>query len=409
MENMHVFGPKIMKLTMEHCTGYANRVLEVLRLAKNVQEMTIYFLDIYKPKSKKVEQLDLPNLKTLKLVTIDHFVAIENAFNQVNSLEHFKLHKSRFSKWESYRPLLFRQSNLRSLELIEVKIDGFAWKELNLLEKLTLQSVTFPQKEAFESFTEFMKTLEKVSELEFDIGDDQRENKNNYSEILKHLLNLKSLSKLTLFCENIGSLISGLKIHNPAVKSLATNQPAVLRFFPNLQQLRIKNTTVEMNENFTGMFSLTEIQVDAIFFQTLLLFKFPCLKKFSALTISNYQEDSTVLETFAQNNPEIEELELFGNSARGWMNRPNLGNQHVAQLIKNLPKLRRFQMPNVNFVDSLEVARFIGENLGNLEYLGLSLMETKDGEVTNYFKEKLPHYRVAVKYDSGRLITIEKI
>jgi hypothetical protein len=311
MENLKIFGSKIIKLTIEDSTGYANRVLEVLRLTKNVQEMTIYFLDIYKStRSKKIEQLNFPNLKSLKLVTIDNFVAIQDAFNQVKSLENLKLHSLRFSKWESYQPLLFRQSNLRSLELIEVKIDGFEWNELNLLEKLTLQNVTFPQKEAFEKFNEFMKTLEKVSELELDIRDDQRDNKNNYNEILKHLFNLNSLSKLTLFCENIGSLISGLQIQNPAVENLTTNQPAVRRYFPNLQQLRIKNTTV----------------------------------------------------------------------------------------------------PNVNFVSTLEVARFIGENLGNLKHLELALTGTEEDEVTDYFKNELPHYRTAVKYvDVKKLITVDKI
>ncbi len=110
------------------------------------------------------------------------------------------------NNWKFYEPIVFRQTNLHSLILDQLAINDFEWKELNSLEKLTLTSVTFKQKEAFESFTEFIKTLEKVSELEFDIGDDQRDNKNNYSEILKHLLSLKTLTKLELLCEDIGSL-----------------------------------------------------------------------------------------------------------------------------------------------------------------------------------------------------------
>jgi hypothetical protein len=149
--------------------------------------------------------------------------------------------------------------------------------------------VTFPQREAFESFTRFIKTLENVSELELDIQNEQRNNQNNYSEILMHLLNVEVLTKLTLNCENIENAVSGLHIQNPTVESLTTNQPSFHRFFSNLQKLHIKSTLFEMNENITRIMicqnSLTEIQIDAISSQTLLLFKCPCLKKFSASRI----------------------------------------------------------------------------------------------------------------------------
>jgi hypothetical protein len=61
-------------------------------------------------------------------------------------------------------------------------------------------------------------------------------------------------------------------------------------------------------------------------------------------------------------------------------------------------------------VSTLEVARFIGENLGNLKHLELALTGTEEDEVTDYFKKKLPHYRTAVKYvDVKKLITVDKI
>jgi hypothetical protein len=87
---------------------------------------------------------------------------------------------------------VFRQTNLRTLKLVYVQINAFEWSELNFLKKLTLKSVTFARKEAFENFTRFMKSLDKVAELKLCI------------------------------------------CHNPTAKELITNQQALLRFFPNI-------------------------------------------------------------------------------------------------------------------------------------------------------------------------------
>jgi hypothetical protein len=425
IENLEVFGSKVSKLWIDISEGYKNRFLDVLRLANNVQELNLYDVRFhYQAKSKIYQpQLNFPNLKTLRLIHFDNFEAIQEAFSHVASLKHLELRDDRWKEWinnwEFYQPLLFRQSNLRSLELSFLIIKDFEWKELNLLEKLTLTSVKFPQKEAFDSFTEFIKTLVKVSELKIDMRNDQLKNQNNYSEILKHVLSLKTLSKLTLFCEDIGNLISGLQVRNPAVTTLTTNRLTVFGIFPNLQQFNFENSLVG-NVEITGQIclsSLTEIKIETISFQNLLLIKCPRLKRFAALKIDDYQRDSTVFESFAQNNPEIEELELLGDYEEpnfDWIlvvPGTNANANDSIQLIKNLPKLRILKMLPVIFVNTLEIVKLIGENFGKLEHFEMALLRLDVVEVIEYFKKKLPDYKITVKFVDFfcEVIIVEKL
>jgi hypothetical protein len=420
-----VFGSKIITLNVQFSAGFENRLLEVLRLANNVQELSLCDLRIYsQPKGRKnQEPLNFPHLKSLDLVEIDNFEMIQDAFAQVNTLRYLQVQdicrwRDSDKSWESYQPIVFRQTNLRTLELSFLRIKNFEWKEINSLKKLSLDRVLFSNKEAFESFTKFVKTLKNISELELDITEDQSENpSNNYSEILMHLLKLKTLLDLTLFCEDIGNLITGLQIRNPSVTTLATNQLSAVHCFPNLQKLHVERSYGK-NENFTGMIclnALTEIEIDDISFEKLTMIKCPRLKKFSAENIRDYEENSLVFETFAQNNPEIEELELFKDSAEDedfeWYYIPDIDAKDVAHLIKNLPKLRIFKMSSVYCLDSMEVAKVIVENFGKLEDLELKFLESEGYEAYNYIKKNLPHCKTSIKNDDifSIIISVKKI
>jgi hypothetical protein len=126
------------------------------------------------------------------------------------------------------------------------------------------------------------------------------------------------------------------------------------------------------------------------------------LKRFAALKIDDYQRDSTVFESFAQNNPEIEELELLGDYEEPNFNWilvvPVIDANDLVQLIKNLPKLRILKMLPVIFVNTLEIVQLIGENFGKLEHFEMALLRLDVDEVIEYFKKKLPDYKITVKY-----------
>jgi hypothetical protein len=139
MENLDVIGSKVIKLTIYSSECLKNRFLDMLRLTNNVQDLNLLHVRIYQPIfNKNHEQLNLSHLKTLSLSYIGNFQLIQEAFNKVDSLHHLQLLDIGVWNWKFYH---------------EARIDSFEWKELNSLEKLTLKRVTFPQIEAFNSFT----------------------------------------------------------------------------------------------------------------------------------------------------------------------------------------------------------------------------------------------------------------
>jgi hypothetical protein len=204
--------------------------LDLLQLANNVNELTINNVTIrqltarLKYKEIDPKQCKFPELRTLKLVGILWLEIIRDAFNSVDSLRHLQLVGVDREEWPIYQQILLKQSDLRTLELDQVEIDKFEWDEWNL-RKLSLKKVKFPRKEAFQDFVAFIRSLDGVTELELDIVEDGLKNRNNYSEILTHLLNLPSLVKLNWISPDV----SGLQIQNlhspPGVRQLRSDFP----------------------------------------------------------------------------------------------------------------------------------------------------------------------------------------
>jgi hypothetical protein len=130
MENLETIGSKIIKLTIYNSKCDKNLLFDVLRLANCMQELIISYVWFnYQANKNSQDQIDFPLLKTLKLDNITNLKFIQEAFSKVDSLEHLQF-KAAWN-WNIYQSIVFRQTNLRSLELGEGKIDSFEWKELN--------------------------------------------------------------------------------------------------------------------------------------------------------------------------------------------------------------------------------------------------------------------------------------
>ncbi len=117
LETLETIGSKIDKLAIKHSQGYRDPVLEVLQLANNVKELTLYGLTINPYKiSTKYKEIDIkkctfPELRSLELSSVTNFETIKEAFDSVVSLHHFKLNNVNLGRWAHIQEILFRREH----------------------------------------------------------------------------------------------------------------------------------------------------------------------------------------------------------------------------------------------------------------------------------------------------------
>jgi hypothetical protein len=147
--------------------------------------------------------------------------------------------------------LLGKLKHLEELNLRAFRIEDLRFDPENChIEKLDF-FVEFLDDSAFEKFCEFMKIQESVTEFKFSVQeDDMWDQDAGYTEILTHLLSLKSLKKFSLDCnygEDFLTFFSHLKVCNAAVEALIVENPSYYgtdfsplpKLFPNVTDLKI--------------------------------------------------------------------------------------------------------------------------------------------------------------------------
>jgi hypothetical protein len=268
----------------------------------------------------------------LESSTIINFEITKDAFDAVDSLRHLKLRNVYLKEWQYYQQILFKQKALRSLALEIVSVGSFELKDWNI-EKLVLKSVMFQKMEVFQTFVTFIKMLSNVSELEIKISKEELQKHSNYKEILEHLLNLPSLTKLKWH----SPITENLKIHNPFVKSFFVdtqtgNYSEIFRHFLMIQELEFSIFGYNIDDLSAAMKSLpnlTELKFERINSDLLKAIDCPQIQKIS---IDGYIwcEDNKVWKQFVERHPNIEYLELIVR------NRNNNSEPHYIKYFKNL-------------------------------------------------------------------------
>jgi hypothetical protein len=365
MAALETIGSKIDKLEIRDCEGFKDPVLDVIRMASNMQELIIEKVAfIHQPKSLKYNEVDLkqlnfPQLVSLKLSSIANFEFIQEAIFGKTSLE-----------------------QLRCLELDHVTIvENIEWRN-SKIKKLILNGVRFPWKEAFQSFKTFILSLGNVSSLEIDIVDDGVNKCNNYSKILTHLLNMKTLGELKLNFPDSGSKISIKQVPNPSVKTCifeenVRNCSKIFRYFPNVQMLGslhngINDIDTESLSSLGTLNHLRELTLTSLSAQQMLLIKCSQMKKLSIMTVMD-NPSPPISETFAQNNPAIEHMELLVSKSLIERYMSAGLTRRLSTLIKSFPKLKILKAFCQSLEDTSEIVKAIGENFTELEYLELTV------------------------------------
>jgi hypothetical protein len=97
-----------------------------------------------------------------------------------NSLYEMRYKRNEANKdWLTFLNILSKQKNVTFLELEGNKVQKFPdtpekW-DLKKLQKLFLQKLKFPVPAAFQNFTRFIKTLDKITDLNLDVMEDKTE------------------------------------------------------------------------------------------------------------------------------------------------------------------------------------------------------------------------------------------
>jgi hypothetical protein len=391
LDTFKIIGSKINKLEIEKSKCYKNPLLEVLQLANNVKELKIGRMEmIQNAKSLKcrefnVKKCTFPKLRSLELSSIENFGNIKKAFDAVDKLTHLKLGYNKTEDWGSYQQILFRQEDLRSLELAGVEVGSFEIKNWNI-EKLVLKNVKFPKQEVFQTFVSFIKTLTNVSEVKLDTEIDEMENDNNYKEILEHLLNLPSLVKLEWHVPDYL-----LNIRNTSVESYVNRYCAmhngnvweIGQLFPNLQIMCLNSVwdTMYLLEN------LRELKFSQMFPTMLESINCPQLQKFS-IDGSMEFTNSKVWKQFVERHPNIEYVELKAHN--NWCLK--FKGPHFIETFRYLPKLKTLKYHNITGTSNeMAVVKFIGFTLIKLEYLEIVVLNSNVVKSAEFLRSKFPH------------------
>jgi hypothetical protein len=187
-------GSRLNKLsigTSEVGESYISPLVDVLLLANNVTELNLNKVQLYKQTKNVIykkysKKPTFGKLRSLNLTSVN-INFIKEILSKINSLHHLPISPRKPNRWNILQPLLFQQKKLSSLALYWLEIKNFEWSELDL-KKLTLRGVVFPRKEDFLGFTEFIKSLKNLTDLDLYISEEELNNKeNNYTEILAHL------------------------------------------------------------------------------------------------------------------------------------------------------------------------------------------------------------------------------
>jgi hypothetical protein len=385
LDTFEIIGSKINKLEIKNSQAYKNPILEVLQLANDVKELIIEKLKINEnAKSMKYKEIDVkkctfPELRSLELSSVTNFAIIEDAFYAVNSLHHFKLGKFSYGEWDIYQQLLFKQIDLRSLDLIQVVVGSFELKSWNI-EKLVLNRVKFPNREVFQTFVSFIKSLSNVSELEFDSCVDEMLYHNNYKEILEHLLNLPSLTKLKLAIP-----VKALNIHNPSVKTfgvtLIESYSDILRYFPNIETLELTHSGIDMT-SMPSLIHLRELKFNFLSEYMLEKINCPQIQKIS-IDCDMQIRDPKVWRNFVQRHPNVEYVELKGGNV-SWR---KYSKPIFVAYFKFFPKLKTLKL--YNQINTYSLAELV-ENLTGLEHLEIVVDESDVKEAAEYLRLKFP-------------------
>ncbi len=407
-------GSQVVSLKIEKSSAYTHELVKLLNLCSNLKELSLSEVELEIEDTKKkipksALKCTLPQLKNLVLISVSNARYLETFF-QFDSLHHLKFNTIAEEDWPSCEKILSRQKKLRSLELSELFITNLdcsleMWNSMQF-KKLILREYRIPKKEIFETFSNLLKTQKNIQELDLSTVDDEADYHYNYSEILTHLLNLKTLDTLTLDFIDEFDLFPKLPVKNLGVKSLSfkvmldhLSYNFLYDFFPNIEKLSFHThadfVQIEDLCAIESLKCLKELKFDQFSQKMLRYIESHSLNKLSIGEITELY-GTYEWEDFADNVPNIEYLELPTVEAQNDVDLFDLS--HFFTILESFSKLKSLKSDGA--INSLLESKLI-ENIRlygkKLESLKLTLKHYDGQKAVELLKKIYPNSKCEVK------------
>jgi hypothetical protein len=401
LEFLKKIGADILKIKFDELFFYyKSDFLELMKALPKIEELEMKAVELLyeRDSDKKIE-----DFKLIHLTNLDIYRSTNLCFCTTfvpASLKSLKINYI-FDEENWAAEVLGKQKHLEELSLNYCKIEDFKFDPENChIEKLSIEKVKFLNGSAFENFSDFMKTQDSVSELEFGFFEDQLKNL-NHKGLLMHLLSLKSLKKFSFGCGNkkeIFSVFSTLKVCSPGVDTLTIHNPLhegadlnlLPKLFPNVTSLKI---TCKYHEDLfdsdlsdlspiNSMKMVRKLEIDHMTDVMLAQLELKEMREFHLKKIASVIDYEVLANwrTFINNNSQLDVLHMPECS---------MSVEQLKITLENLPSLKSLEFTVygcdteliLTLLSSIvtgyekkqaeETARLIGENYERLEHLKL--------------------------------------
>jgi hypothetical protein len=340
--------------------------------------------------------------------------------------------------------ILSNQKNLEILILYDHDFNVFEYHPSNChIKLLQISDLTFPVKSGFEKFSDFIKIQQSVTNLLIKVSEDEMK-RNDYMEMLTHLLSSNPLYRLFIQCKLSNKFItkfSKINICNPTLKNLIIADPSpedlkiLPTLFPNVTDLTIHREEDELDpddfymdlKSINSMKKLKKFEMDYLTEEMFAELELNELQEFRMTEdASPFTEYSGFWNEFSN---ELVDNEILEDRSTNWRTFVNNNRQLVILdmsestfpvellqiTLENLPLLKRLRggvsgfnfssakyRPEYTFEDYLKLyikkqakktAKLIGENYDRLEHFLLILYEG-GWHIAKYLKKYYPNVRI---------------
>jgi hypothetical protein len=434
-------GSKLLELVISSGKICFASLVNLLKLTPNIAQLEVLGMNI-NPRTDFDVQIKLGKLIKFDFRRSSNIEIFEKILKP-NSLSEIKIIRPEIRNkpnsdvpanyWTVIPRILSKQEKLVSLELDHCTITNFPdspeiWALKNLL-KLSLGMPIFYTPKDFENFTKFIKSLDKLTELNLNQLEEKEDNfidesededdsdmsdyeeiakNDDFAEILAHLLFLPTLTKLSFvfFNWNLSESILNLKMQNPSVEDLTMNQIEnrytncqYMEIFPNIRRANVKfcrNPDEWDHENdmfyepdltpFNSWTLLEELKLRDFGYRMLLQID---VKTLHCLKIDNdWDFEPEYWHYFCSKHPQLERLEIGG---KNFIN--------LLVVVENLPNLKSLIFKGVegSLISEKKAIKMIAKKCAKLEHLEFELKKMKAETAVAVLKEKLPSLRGFIK------------